>query len=329
MSNIFSKITELLRLDKLKDDRRIIIFTVCVFIATSLWFLDALSKDYSTTLSYNVKYVNPPKNLFLANNPPSKIDLRVQAHGFTLLRHKLAFAFSPILLDLTAFSHEMDSTEYNVRVTGDRLIEGIGNQVSKEIMIYDASPDNFLLAFDSLETKFVPVEPDVTLNFKPQFNLNGSVLIKPDSVEIAGPAGIIDTIHSLRTTPVTYNDLETTIEQAIDIVFPERTAAYPAKVILHVPVEKYTEKKVSLPIQIQNMPPDAQIKLFPSQVTVYFMVGLSNYEGVSAADFVARVDFQQIADKRETLEVLIESKSEFVEMTKVTPASVEYLIETE
>lgn len=329
MKTIFSNISNFLRLDKLKDDRRIIIFIVCVLIATTLWFLDALSKDYSTTLSYNVKYVNPPKNLFLANNPPSKIDLRVQAHGFTLLRHKLAFAFSPILLDLTAFSQDMDSLEYNVRVTGERLIQGIGNQVSKEISINDAAPDNFLLAFDSLETKYVPVRPDVTLNFKPQFNLNGPVVIKPDSVEIAGPAGLIDTISVLTTVPVTYNELETTIEQAINILYPDRTSAYPNKVVLHVPVEKYTEKKISLPLQVMNMPPDAQVKLFPSQVTVYFMVGMSNYESVSAADFTAIVDFQQIADKRETLEVILESKPQFIEMTKVTPASVEYLIETE
>ena len=329
MSNIFSKISGYLKLDKLKDDRRIVIFTVCLVIATSLWFLDALSKDYSTTLSYNVKYVNPPKNLFLANNPPSKVDLRVQAHGFTLLRHKLAFAFSPILLDLTAFSQDMDTTQNNIRISGERLIEGIGNQVSKEISIYDASPDNFIIAFDSLESKIVPVEADITLNFKPQFSLNGEIVVEPDSVEVSGPAGLIDTIGKLTTAPVTFSDLETSIEQGINIAHPEKTSVYPARVLLHVPVEKYTEKKISLPLQIMNMPADVEIKLFPSQVTVSFMVGMSNYESVSAADFTAMVDYQQIADKRETLEVVVESTPQFIELTKVSPALVEYLIETE
>lgn len=329
MSNIFSTISEKLRLHKLKDDRRIVIFTVCLLIATSLWFLDALGKDYSTTLSYNVKYVNPPRNLFLSSNPPSRINLRVQAHGFTLLRHKLAFAFSPILLDLTALSQDMDTLQNNIRVTSELLIQGIGNQITNEISVYDASPDNFIIAFDSLESKVVPVSADVNLNFKPQFSLNGPVFIEPDSIEIAGPAGLIDTITRVTTAPVTFNDLETSIAQSINIAAPEKTSVYPARVTLHVPVEKYTEKNITLPLQIGNMPPGMQIKLFPSQVMVSVMVGMSNYESVSAADFTARVDYNQIAHKRPTLEVVVESTSQYTELIKVSPASVEYLIETD
>jgi hypothetical protein len=68
-----------------------------------------MEKDYTTSLTYSVKYVNPPKNLFLANTPPSKLELNVQAHGFTLLRHKLAFSFSPIVLDLSAISQSLES----------------------------------------------------------------------------------------------------------------------------------------------------------------------------------------------------------------------------
>lgn len=329
MNNKISKITNYLRLDKLRNDRRIFVFSVCLVIATSLWFLDALSKNYTTTLSYNVKYVNPPDNLFLSNSPPSKLDLRVQAHGFTLLRHKLAFSFSPLLLDLTAFSQDIDSTQNRIQITSESLIRGIGNQISNELSISDVSPRTISIRFDSLESKLVPVKPNITLNFKPQFNLNGVVELKPDSVEIAGPAGLIDTLKALSTVPVTYNDLETSIEQAIRIIHPEKTSIYPARIILHVPVEKFTEKKITLPIQVINMPDDVQIKLFPPQVTISFMVGLSNYELVSATDFTATVDYNQVSVKRETLEVQVESDPMFIQLVKVTPASVEFLIEAE
>ncbi len=329
MNSRISKIISYLRLDKIKNDRRIFVFSVCLLIATSLWFLDALSKDYITTLSYNIKYVNPPDNLFLSNSPPSKLDLRVQAHGFTLLRHKLAFSFSPILLDLTAFSQNMDSTKNRVQINSEILIREIGKQVSNELSISDVSPGNFSLRFDSLETKLVPVKPDITLNYKPQYNLNGIVMLKPDSVEISGPAGLIDTVKALTTVPVTYNDLETSIEQAIRIRHPEKTSLYPERVILQVPVEKFTEKKITLPVQIINMPEDVQIKLFPPQVTISFMVGLSNYESISSAEFTATVDYNQISGERETLEVQVESKPLYIQLVKVTPASVEFLIEAE
>ncbi len=313
----------------MKNDRRIFIFSVCLLIATTLWFLDALSKDYTTTMTYNVKYVNPPRNLFLANTPPPKIDLRVQAHGFTLMRHKLAFSFSPLLLDLTALSQSIDSTQYTVQVTSEGIIRRIDHQISKEISITEVTPRNIILQFDTLHSKIVPVKPMVTLNFKPQFNLNDTVQADPDSVEIAGPAGLIDTITSLQTLPVTFNDLETSVRQSIRILHPDHTSIYPDRVSLNVPVERFTEKKVTLPVQIINMPEDANIKLFPAQVNIAFMVGLSNYDNVSSTDFTAWVDFEQISSQQETLEVQVEAKPEFIQLIKVSPASVEYLIETE
>src|SRR5690554_649341 len=181
-------------IDRLKNDRRIFIFSVCLLIATTLWFLDALSKDYTTTMTYDVKYVNPPRNLFLANTPPPRIDLRVQAHGFTLMRHRLSFSFSPLLLDLTALSQNMDTIRNTVQVTGEGLIRRIDNQISKEIAITEVSPRNIILQFDTLHSKLVRVEPLVALNFKPQFNLKDTIRLEPDSVELSGPAGLIDTI---------------------------------------------------------------------------------------------------------------------------------------
>ncbi|MFW6289521.1 MAG: YbbR-like domain-containing protein [Mariniphaga sp.] len=329
MNHRISKIASSLRLDKIKTDRRIFVFSVCLLIATTLWFLDVLSNSYNAVLHYNLKYVNPPENLFLANNPPSSIDLRVEAHGFTLLRHKLAFSFSPILLDLSAFAQNMESVDSNVRITSENLIRRIGNQVSNEISIIEVSPSTILLRFDSLESRVVPVKPFVTLNFKPQYNLNGTVVIKPDSVEISGPAGVLDTISALPTVPVTFNDLETSVEQFVRVQHPVRTELSPDRVLLSVPVEKFTEKKITLPVQINNLPKDVQIKLFPAQVTVSVMVGLSSYESISSADFTATVDYNQVTTETETLDVQIEASPLFIQLVKVTPSSVEYIIENE
>jgi hypothetical protein len=327
MSNIFSKIGRFLKTTS--NDKRIIVFTVCLIIATSLWFLDALSKDYSTTLSYPVKYVNPPKNLFLSNTPPSKLDLRVRAHGFTLLRHKVALSFSPILLDLTTISQGIDSTATLVQVTAENLIRRIGSQISNEISISDVLPRTITLQFDSLETRVVQVLPHVNLNFRPQFNLSGEISVAPDSITISGPAGLLDTIRILYTEPRTFNDLETSIVQSVRVYHPRRTDLSPERVTLHVPVEKFTEKKITLPVQVMNLPENIQIKLFPPQVTVSFMVGLSNYDNVTANDFSAVVDFSQAAPERETMEVLVESKTSYIQSIKASPASVEYLVETD
>ncbi|WP_372948178.1 YbbR-like domain-containing protein [Mariniphaga sp.] len=317
------------KLEKLRNDKRIVVFSVCLLIAASLWFLNVMGKDYTTVLSYSVKYVNPPKNLFLANTPPSKLELNVQAHGFTLLRHKLAFSFSPIVLDLSAISQSLESDNNEYRVPSENLIRRIETQVSKEITINGVSPQTFSLVFDSLNTKKVPVSPLVELNFKPQFNLKGIVESKPDSVKITGPAAVLDTLTILHTEKVTFEGLDKSIEQFVNVAHPGNTEISPEKVEVIVPVEKFTEKKISLPIQVINLPEDVNLKLFPPNIAVTVMVGLSEYEKVSTRDFTATVDFTQALSGENYLEVSVETNKDYIQLMKIVPNSIEYLIESE
>ncbi|MEE4285185.1 MAG: CdaR family protein [Mariniphaga sp.] len=315
--------------EKLKNDKRIVVFSVCLLIAASLWFLNAMGKDYTTSLTYSVKYVNPPENLFLANTPPSKLELNVQAHGFTLLRHKLAFSFSPIVMDLSAISQSLESNNKEYRVTSEFLINKIGAQVSKEITISGVSPQTLLLVFDSLNTKKVPVIPQVELNFKPQFFLMGLVLPRPDSIEITGPAAVLDTIDVLQTDKITFEGLDKSMERTVPVTHPENIRISPEKIAIIVPVEKFTEKKISLPVQVIHLPEDVQLKLFPPNITVAVMVGLSKYEEVSSVDFTATVDFNQALSGENNLEVSVETNKDYIQLMKVVPSSIEYLIESE
>ena len=79
------KISEFLKLDNIKQDSRVIIFLICLLISTILWFLNALGKNYDTTLEFPVKYINPPENQFIANSPPENLVLKVNAHGFYIV----------------------------------------------------------------------------------------------------------------------------------------------------------------------------------------------------------------------------------------------------
>ncbi len=65
------------------------IFFVCLVIATVLWFVNVLGKSFETEVSMPINYVNLPKNKVLINAPPSALQVRIEAHGFTLLRNRL------------------------------------------------------------------------------------------------------------------------------------------------------------------------------------------------------------------------------------------------
>ncbi len=328
MNKRLKEIIGFFSLEKIRNDRRIVVFMVCVLIATVLWFLNALSQDYSTTVSYSVKYTNPPGKLFLANNPPSKIDLKVDAHGFTLLRHKLSFSYSPIVLDLTSIAKDGEQEGNLINVRTEDLIRLVSQQVSSEIKVTDISPKIITLLFDSLYTKSIPLKADVNIDLKPQFFLTGSVIVEPDSVQITGPAAIIDTVNIVKTKTVNFEKLGNEVELAVDIVHPDKTTVSPEKANLKIPVERFTEKEFKIPLEIRNKPEDINFKIFPSEVSISFLIGLNNYEDIRSTDFQLFVDYDSI-NTSETLEVYVSKKPDFIQLLRISPPSVEYLIETE
>lgn len=331
MKNKLSEILGSLNLEKIKNDRRILIFALCLFLATALWFLDALSKDYTTTVSYPVKYVNPPQNMFLTSNPPAKFQLKVNAHGFSLLRHKLSLSSSPVILDLTTIRQEEDGFGNIVTVRTQNLISRISEQVSGEITITDIAPKVLTLIYDSLESKTVPVEANIKTDFKSQFFQKGPATFSPESVQISGPSSVLDTLQSLKTEFAEIKGIDSDVEKSLKIIQPENIDI-PNKMLkttIRIPVERFTEKKISIPVHVKNKPEGTSIKLFPAEVEISFLVGMSVYEDITASDFRAYVDYNQADYDTETLEINVESKSLYIQKLRISPQAVEFLIETD
>jgi ABC-type uncharacterized transport system substrate-binding protein len=327
MKKKFSEIMSSLSLEKIKSDRRIFVFAVCLLIATGLWFLNALSKDYSATVNYPVRFVNPPDELFLTSNPPSRLELKVEAHGFSLLRHKLSLSVSPVVLDLTSIWEEQGTAQNILTIQTQHLIGRISDQVSSEITINDISPQVLTFIFDSMAVKNVPVNVNIKTEFKPQFYQNGEITTQPDSIQLTGPASMLDTIQSLNTEKLEIKNIDSDIERTAKILHPENTNINEEKVFVQIPVERFTEKEITVPVQVKNKPQDLNIKLFPAQVKISFLVGLNKYENITAADFNVYVDYNEADYDTEMLEIKIESKPSFIQMLRISPQAVEFLIE--
>ncbi len=322
------KIVGYFNLEKIKNDKRIMVFLVCLFIASSLWFLNALSKDYTTTITYPVKYINPPSNQFLSNQPPSQIDLIVYAHGFTLLRNKLNFSFSPIILNLSNITQNIEPSSNGFRINTNNFIREISYQVSSEITINNIQPEVFYVVLDSLKTKLVALKTDLELSFKPQFNLKEPVILNPKQIEITGPAAVLDTIFFLSTKTKIINKLDADISLTLEIIHPENTTIKPEKTEVEIQVEKYTEKELIIPIRIKNNSDTLYIKLFPSEIKLAVLVGLSQFEEIDASKFEVFIDCNNIKPEVKNLEVIVQSTIPNIKVLRIIPASVEYLIET-
>jgi YbbR domain-containing protein len=326
MNKNFNDISDYVKVTKLRNNRRVAVFLICLAIAASLWLLNALGKDYAATVSYPVKYINPPDNRFLANNTPVKLDLKIEGQGFTILRYKL-MSFSPIVLDIEQVTSNIEPNSGTYNVQSKNLIREVSSQLSSEIQINEINPEILEIVLDSLITKTVPVELDIDVEFVPQFNLKNPIKTVPDEVKITGPAIALEKISAVKTKVSITNKLETGINQEIELIHPEKTTISPEKVNLVIEVEKYTEKELKIPIDIIHKPADVRIKLFPSEVKILFTVGLSRFETIKPADFGVSVDYDSVVYNLNNLDILLYKKPDFIQGVRINPERVEFLIE--
>ncbi|MDD4191144.1 MAG: hypothetical protein PHI28_07435 [Mangrovibacterium sp.] len=313
----------------MKNNRKLIIYLICVGIATIFWFLNALNKQYAVELTFPVKYTNWPANKILINNPPDRFVLKVNSFGFTILRYKLSMAFSPLVFNVNNFTERRltlsDQSKYAIPTRP--LIYRLSEQVSNELNITDIHPDTLVFLFDKVTARNVPVKPDVSFELKQQHFLNDVITTIPDSVRVTGPGSVLDTLRFVTTTQQHFKNVDRTIRQNLPLQPVKNLTLGTNRVLLEIPVEEFTEKQLIAPVTITNLPPGLRVNLFPGQVNVSFMIALSRFKEVKPGDFKVSASYEDIKNRVELLRLKIEAQPPFVHSVVLYPEHVEYLIE--
>jgi hypothetical protein len=305
------------------------VFLVCLALSSFLWFLNALEKHYTDHITVPVRYVNLPKDKELTGKLPDKFELTVDAFGYTLLRHKLSLAFSPVLLDVNELTNNYLEgkfmSKYTISTNGHK--EEIAKQISSEIEIISIRPDSISFNVSSVIEKLVKVHPIVDFSFAKEFILQKTPVVKPESILVRGPQEILDTLQFIYTKPVELKNLSHTVTQDIDLVILPELKSEVDEVSVQIDVEQYTEAKFEVPILIINQPDSLLIKTFPAKVKVTCRVGLSQYNKLNNNSFRAIVDYSHRSGVISKLPVILDKVPETVLTVDHFPKDVEYIIE--
>ena len=316
------------RRKKITMNRRVLVYFFFLLLSVLFWFLTAMNKDYPTTISYPVRYIKFPEKKVLVNDIPDRLELSVNAGGYTLLKYKLRSYIDPIIFDVETFSPN--------RVLGDPSTMYIKTNSAKEdittqladIEIVSISPDTLFFQFADKMSKKVPVEPDFEISFEKQYMQVGPYLVEPDSVTISGPEVIIDTIKVVKTEPVIMSDVNRSFDMELKMQPQNKVEFDPLEVWIQVPIEKFTEASLKVQIEVINMPDSLLLRPFPPAVTVNCQIGLSAYETLNEHLFRAVIDYAEVGNMLgNKLQVQIIKMPVYIQSVNFTPKSVEYIVE--
>ena len=191
------------------------------------------------------------------------------------------------------------------------------------------SPDSIYLTFETEKSVKIPVKADFDLTFEKEFMDYGQPVFSPDCVLVKGPERIISRLDSANLGEIRLEKLKDNYEGEASFAedsLNQTLTFYPDQVTYLIPVEKFTEAEVEVPVQIINNN-GLQAKTFPDKVKVYYTIALKDYPKVEPGMIKAVADLTTadlVNDDR--VKVNLQNYPAFIRVNKITPEKVEFII---
>lgn len=299
----------------LNSDRAILM--ICIGIALIFWVLVKLSQSYRTTRDYEIKYTLPQGKTF-AQSPLKTVKASLEGKGWDLIFYYFRNKNPRINFDLTEIP--------SLTVNSNLITIKIKNILPAGIEIKAVNVDFYNLNVQSLAEKKVPIVLKTDLEFAPRFYLMDTITTSADSVDVAGPISIIDSLKEWNTETLVLKNIQASGKYKVALTKPANTQLIPFfnEIEVNMAVEEFTEKDVFVPIVVKNAPDS--LKIFPENIKMSFSVGLSDYNHISGADFTVEVDLRDIPlnAEKNTIPVLVTSQPASVKNVNYSPKSVEF-----
>lgn len=314
---------------KIKVDEKVVIFLFFLFFASFLWYLNKLNHEYTIDLSYPVRFTNLPSDRVFVKESEATLTLKVRAHGYTLLKFKMSSVLAPLNIDLKEVKlSRLNGSKTTYFLLSSRVQTMLADQINPDMQLESIAPDTLYVDLSRMERKVVAVKENLILQCEKQYMLSGFPQLEPDSVVVSGPASLVDTLSFWPTKPKKMENLKQSTAGFLSLINIPGIVPSTRRIEFNVPVEKFTEGVVSVPIQVINVPAEIHLMLLPAKVNVSYMVALSRFKEVTPSGFKLLVDYNSISSQMtDKLKVNFEGQPDFVANVSVNPTFVEYIIQ--
>lgn len=262
---------------------KIVVFVISLLLAMLLWMLVNLSRDYTLNISMPLNLGNMPEEQALVEDLPEAANVSVSGEGWKLVN---------IYSNPPRLSIDVTSSEIN-------LIDQVQQQLNimPDLNVNNVEPQRISPQLEERISRKIPVEPNVNVSFRQQYDFIGEPVITPDSVTLSGAASLINEIESWQTESVDLTDVQGNISETIPLQQPNSLLELStAEVTYEAEVREFTEGETRVFLQTSNIPGSGSVSFSPSFITVRYDVPINEYNDVQELGniFAAYVDYSQL-----------------------------------
>ncbi len=302
--------------------RKFNVFLFFVLLALIYSMLSKITSNYTKTIVFAVKPVDIPSDQVVLDQSIDSIRLELNGYGYNLAKYYIDQPIVEISLN------DLDKVKSKYQWTKQRNFSDLQEKFNESVSLISTSVNQIDFIIEQYESKNVPVELQLELNYKSGFDSFQEYKLSKDSITVTGPNSLIDTINVIETQKLVLNQIDSDINSAIwlkpsenqNVIYSEESIGFQLK------VEKFTEESIKVPITIVNIDDNMKINYYPKVVSVLYRVSIKDYKAVNPMDFRVECDLNTINKDNSVLISSITKKPSNVKKSRIENNQIQYVI---
>ncbi|GGW43180.1 hypothetical protein [Arenibacter certesii] len=304
--------------------RKVKLFLIFLLGSSLAWFISNLAEQYTNEATFDLHYHSSPDSLLLKKVSKKNIRVRLKASGYQLL--VFGFKNKVVNVDLSALrergrKYYMSPMDYRGQIE---------NELSKYIEILDMDRDTMFFSFQRLVKKKVGVASMVNIDLDQHYLLDKDVKLTPDSITVIGPEIELADLEFIPTKNMTLTKLTGDFSKTVDLELPtdlENTTYSTNQIRVEGEVFKFSERILTVPINVINVPEGVVVRTFPETAEVLCRDRLVNLKKLKENDFEVSADYALFDENDDNiLNLEITKKMESINVVRLKEDKVEFIL---
>lgn len=302
------------------------VFIICLIASISFWLLIKMANEYTFTYKIPVKFTDVPTTRILTEISDSSIQITLKAQGYKLLRLRYIDNPKPLFISLANSGTHKNIEEIDLDQLLMPLVRRYASSLGFANEVRSVHPDQIHVKMNRLYSKSVFVKLFTDITFAPQYLQFDSTSIKPSIVTVFGTRAMVDSVQFAQSEVIKIRNMTVSMVRFVHLnsnTQKNRPYFVPSIVQVTIPVQKFTEVSVEVPIKLSVQASGNTIKIFPDKAFVSCILPMKDYKRLDSRLFTVSA----VLMKSDNLfHLKVTAAPDFVRNVKVTPEKVEYLV---
>lgn len=227
-----------------------------------------------------------------------------------------------LTIDLRTYIHGDKGT---IHIPSDVLRRSISDILQGTSKLVDTHPDEITCTYFTEQEKTVVLAFAGEISLADEYQMVGRPTLSRKTVKLYGQDKALHAIDTLYTVAEEWTETSDTVIRRLPLAIPKGMRADVDSVQVQVITERFTEKKMLIPLYVKNAPEGYRVRLFPKEVEVTVRLGMAHFAQVQPSDLRATCTY--VPERQETMDVEISYSNPYITSAWVYPGVVEYLLE--